>query len=75
MMGAFFYVCCGAEIGKDELGNLKPNPGGCSNCYSFYGEEVKLSELKNKGIDKYYKFWSAVIRLCCARAKKYPQIL
>ena len=75
MMGAFFYVCCGAEIGKDELGNLRPNPGGCSNCYSFNGEEVKLSELKNKGIDKYYKFWSAVIRLCCARAKKYPQIL
>ena len=53
MMGAFFYVCCGAEIGKDELGNLKPNPGEYSNCYSFNGEFVKLSELKNKGIDKY----------------------
>ena len=75
MMGAFFYVCCGAEIGKDELGNLKPNPGEYSNCYSLNGEFVKLSELKNKGIDKYYKFWSVVIRLCCARAKKYPQIL
>ena len=47
MMGAFFYVCCGAEIGKDELGNLKPNPGEYSNCYSFNGEFVKLSELKN----------------------------
>lgn len=69
MMGAFFYVCCGAEIGKDKLGNLEPNLGEYSNCYSFNGEEVQLSEKRNKGIDKYYKFWSAVIRLCCARAK------
>ena len=70
MMAAFFYVCCGAEIGKDGYQYLSPKIGKKSNCYSFNGEKVKFSEQKNKGMDKYYIFWKAVIRLCCAKAKQ-----
>ena len=75
MMAAFFYVCCGAEIGKDGYQYLSPKIGKKSNCYSFNGEKVKFSEQKNKGMDKYYIFWKAVIRLCCAKAKQELQIL
>lgn len=70
-MAAFFYACCAKDEVYAEEMVLSPDPGLHKNCYSYNGKEIKLSIKKElKGIERYYKSWKAVIRLCNAEAKR-----